>query len=245
MRKTVILIDDDPVVLAQQATKFAMFPNVIVIGTFTSIPDAHRFLVAQRIVADIICCDIDMPGINGIDGVASLVGKYRLLAFVTGFPEYALGAYEKGVDMYILKPLTEGAVQDILLRFERFYGFGTLQDAPTGYLVVSGFQPEQFVNVELAKMTKICANDHVVDVYAPERVGYKRISMEDIVTQLAPTDWFIRVNKSNVLALSYVVTVRAGYLYTRKEGEKFRLGDVFGPQVREFLKRNEMRRGRG
>ncbi len=244
MKYTIVLIDDDPVVLAQQGAKFAKFPWAIVIGSFTSIAEAYQFLSKRRGKVDIICCDIDMPGINGIDGVAIVMNRTRLFVFLTGYPEFALPAYDKRADMYLLKPLTEIMVLEILGKLEGRHGYNGLPEAPTGSFLVTGLRTEQLVNVEVRDITKISANDHFVEVYAPHLIGIAHMGMDEITAYFAPTDWFIRLNRSTVVALSFIASAEKGYLYT-KDGEKYPIGDVYGPQVREFLKRNQLRKGRG
>lgn len=241
MKYKVVLIDDDPVVLADQAQKWSEEDRVAVIGQFTGIAEAERFF-RNRGMVDIIACDIDMPGVNGLEGADLLRRRCRLLVFLTGYAQYTLEAFEKRIDMYVMKPLTGRNILEILAKLENRHGYSTLADGFAEALLVTGFGTEELVQVEIRDITKIGTNGHYVDVYAPERVGTAHMSMAQVNTFLEPTDLFIRATRSLIVSLSFIKKYEKGYLYTT-DGMKHRVGDVYGPGVRAFLKRHKLGRG--
>lgn len=240
MKYKVLFIDDDPVILADQAEKWAGEHRVTVVGQLTSIAEAIRFL-GKRKKVDIIICDIDMPNINGIEGADLLRSKCNLLVFLTGYAEYALEAYNKLVDMYVLKPLTERNVLEIVAKLENRLGYSSLADGFAESFIVTGFGTERLICVEVKNTTKICSNGHYVDVYAPDRVGMAHMNMEQVNTFLEPTDLFTRVNQSTIISLNFMAEYDKSYLYT-KDGMRYRLGDVYGPGARKFMKRHRLKR---
>ena len=240
MKYKVLLIDDDAVVLADQAEKWAKEHRVLVVGQFTGIADAMRFL-GKRKKVDIIVCDIDMPGIDGIEGADLLQPKCNFMVFLTGYTDYALPAYKKHVDMYFMKPLTDRNVLDVLTKFENRMGYSALADGFSESFMVSGLGSEQLINVDVAKITKICTNGHYVNVYAPDLVGVAHMSMKQVVTFLAPTDLFTRVNQSTVVSFHFMDRYEKGYLYMKDKETRYRLGDVYGPAARQFIKRHKLK----
>jgi len=235
-----LLIDDDPVVLADQAKKWAADHRVAVVGKFTSIADAMRFL-GKRKKVDMIMCDIDMPGMSGIEGADLLRNKCNLLVFLTGYADYALVAYEKLVDMYVLKPLTLRNTLEIVAKLENRMGYSPLENPFAESFLVMGHGTEQLINVAINEITKICTNGHYVDVYAPDRVGMAHMNMAEVNAFLEPADLFTQVNQSTVISLNFMDKYEKSYLYT-KDGEKYRLGDVYGPAARNFLKRHRLKK---
>lgn len=236
----ILLIDDDPAALAYQAEKWASDHRVMVVGQFTSVADAVRFL-GKRKKVHIITCDIDMPGINGIEGADLLKGKSNLLVYLTGYTHYALEAYGKRADRYLIKPLTERNLLEIVAELEDRLGYSSLADGFAESFLVVGLGTEQLINVAIKEIAKLCANGHYVDVYAPERVGIAHMSMEQLEAFLASTDLFTRVNQSTMVSLNFMDRYEKGYLYMKDEVTKYRLGDVYGPNARRFLKRHKLR----
>jgi len=65
-----LLVDDQPFVLAAWESRLARCPEVQVIGAATSGPDA--LLAAARLRPDIVLLDLRMPGMDGVATLASL-----------------------------------------------------------------------------------------------------------------------------------------------------------------------------
>lgn len=66
---------------------------------------------------DIIFLDIEMTGLNGIE-TAREVRKNNtdaIIVFITGFKDYALDAYELNIFHYILKPISQEKISELML----------------------------------------------------------------------------------------------------------------------------------
>lgn len=239
MKYRVLLIDDDPIVLADQCEKWKDDHRVLVVGAFNSIHEARRFLRGRSKV-DIILCDIEMPDMSGLEGVELLQNKCNLLVFVTGYPDYAFEAYRKNVDMYVMKPLTTKDVFRIVSKLENRLGYSSLASGFTESFLIR--TPKgSLVNVSIYDITKLCTNGHYVDVYATDLVGIAAVSLTEAMEFLEPTDLFVRVGQSTVVSLNFIARYSEGYLYV-KDGNKFLLGRTYGPAVRDFLDRHQLKR---
>ena len=59
----------------------------------------------RRLAPDLVFLDVQMPGRNGLDVVASLpANELPLIVFVTAYDQYALRAFEVSACDYLLKP---------------------------------------------------------------------------------------------------------------------------------------------
>ena len=59
----------------------------------------------RRLAPDLVFLDVQMPGLNGLDVVASLPpDELPLIVFVTAYDQYALRAFEVSACDYLLKP---------------------------------------------------------------------------------------------------------------------------------------------
>ena len=64
-------------------------------------------LAAKEKLPDVVFSDIELPGINGLSlavKVKNAAPEARII-FVTGYPQYALEAYRRHVNGYLLKPV--------------------------------------------------------------------------------------------------------------------------------------------
>ena len=68
----------------------------------------------------VLFLDIDMPGINGIDFVKSIVDLDIINVFITSHPEYALQGFQLQVFDFILKPLETDRFESCLKRIFEF-----------------------------------------------------------------------------------------------------------------------------
>jgi DNA-binding LytR/AlgR family response regulator len=99
---TCIIIDDEP--LARQGLQLLLqnLSAVTIKATFSNAIDAGTYL--QKEMADIIFLDINMPELNGMDFVKSLLNR-PLVIFVTAYPQYALDSYDLDAVDYLVKPV--------------------------------------------------------------------------------------------------------------------------------------------
>ncbi len=102
-RHKIIIVDDEP--LAQELLEryVADFSSLEHAGSFSSAIEALNFL--RTGTADIICLDIKMPGLSGID-LAKLLDPKRLVVFTTAHRQFAPEAFEVQAVDYLLKPIS-------------------------------------------------------------------------------------------------------------------------------------------
>ncbi|WP_418791192.1 LytR/AlgR family response regulator transcription factor [Phosphitispora sp. TUW77] len=78
--------------------------------------------LCKKHMPQVIFVDIEMPKINGMEAVKTLLehNEDLLVVFVTGHPDFAVEAFEVSSFDYILKPYTEDRIQKTL---EKIRGF--------------------------------------------------------------------------------------------------------------------------
>lgn len=76
--------------------------------TITRFTSIEEFLTAYRGNADLIFLDIQLPGMNGMEGAERLrrLDRSVALVFVTNLAQYAVNGYEVDALDYIVKPLS-------------------------------------------------------------------------------------------------------------------------------------------
>ena len=96
-----LAIDDEPLALQQIAAYIGKVPFLELAAQCQSALEAHQFL--QNDTVDVIFCDINMPDLNGMDFIKSLVAP-PLVVFTTAYAEYAVECFKVNAVDYLLKP---------------------------------------------------------------------------------------------------------------------------------------------
>ena len=90
MIKTLI-IDDEPLALQQLAVYVSKVPFLTLVDECQSALEARDIINNERV--DVIFIDINMPDLNGMDFVRSLVAP-PLVVFTTAYSEYAIDGFK-------------------------------------------------------------------------------------------------------------------------------------------------------
>ena len=104
----VLAIDDEPLALQQLVAYIGKVPYLELAAQCQSALEAREYL--EKEVVDAIFCDINMPDLNGMDFVKSLVSA-PLIVFTTAYSEYAVEGFRVNAVDYLLKPF---GLQDFL-----------------------------------------------------------------------------------------------------------------------------------
>ena len=97
-----IIIDDEPIGRRVIEEFVKTIPFLELKGSYEDPIDALTFLQSNHV--DIVFSDIEMPKINGIDLIRTLV-KPTAFIFITAHRDFALEGFENGVIDYLVKPV--------------------------------------------------------------------------------------------------------------------------------------------
>ena len=96
-----LAIDDEPLALQQLVTYINKVSFLELAAQCQSALEARQFL--EHDTVDAIFCDINMPDLNGMDFVKSLIAP-PLVVFTTAYSEYAVEGFRVNAVDYLLKP---------------------------------------------------------------------------------------------------------------------------------------------
>ena len=103
----IFAIDDEPAMLAELHDAVAQAAPEAVIQDFSRAGEALHAVTDKGLRPDVVFSDIEMPGMDGLHlavQIKSAVPEARIV-FVTGFSQYALEAYRRHVNGYLMKPV--------------------------------------------------------------------------------------------------------------------------------------------
>ncbi|MCK9161106.1 MAG: response regulator, partial [Bacteroidaceae bacterium] len=96
-----IAIDDEPLALSQISSYISRVSFLTLVKSCRDTFDAMKVLSEDTI--DLIFVDINMPDLNGMDFIRSLVNR-PLVIFTTAYSEYAVDGFKVDAVDYLLKP---------------------------------------------------------------------------------------------------------------------------------------------
>ncbi|MCH4156358.1 MAG: LytTR family DNA-binding domain-containing protein [Muribaculaceae bacterium] len=108
-----IAVDDEPLSLKQIASYISQVPYLELVATCSNPFEAIEVLGKESV--DLMFIDINMPDLNGLDFVKTLIVK-PLIIFTTAYSEYAVDGFKVDAVDYLLKPFS---VQDLIKASEK------------------------------------------------------------------------------------------------------------------------------
>jgi two-component system LytT family response regulator len=205
-----LIVDDEP--LSRRAVKqmCSRLSDVLVVAECRNAAEAAAIL--RRSSVDVMFLDVKMPGLTGLDVARRRPHERPLVVFVTAFEEFALSAFDTGAVDYVTKPLNparfERAMERVRTQLARTTSPAALPvspERPDSHLVVRLRDRDLLVPAE--SIEYIAADDVYAAVHAQGGVHLIRQSLDVLESRLDPRV-FVRVHRSFIVQIDYVVAVR-------------------------------------
>ena len=114
-----IIIDDEPLAVAQLEKYVERVPFLVNVGSCTSAAEAMDVLSAGNV--DAMFVDINMPDIDGVQLVRSLA-RPPMVVFTTAYSEYAIEGFRLDAIDYLLKPISFDSFLKAANKLKLVYG---------------------------------------------------------------------------------------------------------------------------
>ena len=227
-----LAIDDEPLALQQLVAYINKVPYLELAAQCQSALEAREFL--EHDVVDAIFCDINMPDLNGMDFVKSLVVP-PLVVFTTAYSEYAVEGFRVNAVDYLLKPFGlqdfQRAAQRLKVRLEYVPSSEDVSSQPTvkngpGDDILFLKTDSRICKISISDIRYVEAMSEYLKVWlvSQPKPIITLLSMKKMEERLPDT--FMRIHRSYIINLSKIqevnknrvilgadVNLPIGYLY--------------------------------
>jgi len=231
-----LAIDDEPLALQQIVAYINKVPFLELAAQCQSALEARQFL--ENDTVDAIFCDINMPDLNGMDFVKSLVSP-PLIVFTTAYSEYAVEGFRVNAVDYLLKPF---GLQDFQRAANRLKERLDNTDAHVGGDLPSPTQDDtiflktdyRIVKVSIPDIRYIEGMSEYLKIWleGEQKPIITLLSMKKMEERLP--DYFMRIHRSYIVNLNKIQEVNKNRVIVDAQ-TYLPIGDMYKEAFQRFL----------
>lgn len=231
-----IAIDDEPLALRLLQDNISKVPYLQLVASCRNAFDAMKVLEDNKI--DLIFIDIQMPGLTGLQFIATLENT-PLVIFITAYKEFALEGYELAVVDYLVKPVPLERFIKACNKAKDLYELKVSKNQNHSKTSHEYF----FLSADYSQV-KIMFNDigWIEGLRDYVKIHLKssgkpllfRTTLKTLEPEL-PASKFIRIHKSYIVAIESITAIRKASLFIKDM--ELPIGDTFRDTVDQLLKR--------
>jgi DNA-binding LytR/AlgR family response regulator len=226
-------IDDEPLALQQIVTYIKKVPFLELAAQCQSALEARQFL--EQDTVDAIFCDINMPDLNGMDFIKSLVTP-PMVVFTTAYAEYAVEGFKVNAVDYLLKPF---GLQDFQRAANRLKDRSLPPTPPQKEENTSDdsiFLKTEYriVKVSISNIRYVEAMSEYLKVHVEgeSRPIITLLSMKKMEERLP--DYFMRIHRSYIVNLKMIQEVNKNRIIMDKY-TFLPIGDMYKDTFQQYL----------
>jgi DNA-binding LytR/AlgR family response regulator len=197
-----IVVDDEPIARKGILEYIRQVDYLNAVAQCKNAAEAAGLLQKNKI--DLLFLDIQMPKLSGIEFVKALADP-PLVIFTTAYSEYALEGFELDVVDYLLKPISfprflkaVEKAQNYLLARKKEVSI----DQDFFFIKCNG----KIEKITMADVMYIEALANYVIIHTRQKKYITYLTFSGIEEQL-PSDLFVRIHKSYIVAISAIQTI--------------------------------------
>ncbi|HTQ26976.1 MAG TPA: response regulator transcription factor [Puia sp.] len=227
MTMNCIAVDDEPLALKLLQDNISKLPYLNLVASCANAFEAMKAL--QEKPVDLIFIDIQMPGLSGLEYIATLDNK-PLVIFITAYKQYALQSYDLSVADYLVKPVSLERFVKACNKARELYELKMMKRRPMP-------QPSDdffFVNADYSQVKVVYSDigwmeglrDYVkIYLKSSPKPLVIRGSLKSFEDQL-PAQKFIRIHKSYLISVESITAIRKNSIFMKDKelpvGETYR-----------------------
>jgi DNA-binding LytR/AlgR family response regulator len=202
-----VVIDDSEIDLDWASGLVKKLDFLELVAGFQNPIDALPVLKSGSI--DILICDVDMPEINGLSLVKTLVPQPQVI-FTSSFPHFAVQGFEVDAIDYLVKPYNfERFLKAINKAIEQYTYKNQMQGDVSpinkgGHFYVRS--EHRFIRVDLDEVLYVEALKDYVKIVTPSQTILTAMTMK-VIEQHLPERDFIRIHRSYIVNVNKIEAI--------------------------------------
>lgn len=241
MKLSCIVVDDEPMALQLVENYVLKTPFLELKGKFSNAIDVLQFFHSTEETIDLIFLDIQMPELTGLD-LSKKIPPTTKIIFTTAFDKYALEGYKVNAVGYLLKPFSYveflEAAEKVQKLSQSSVNFGAVETSqqPNYMFVKSDYKQLKinFDDIIYIEGLKDYVKIHLTTQSTPILT---LLSLKRLTEQL-PSDRFMRVHRSFIVALDKVKEVERHQIVFGKQ--RITIAEQHRESFDDFLKQNSI-----
>ena len=205
MRISCYVVDDEPLAVELMETYVRKTPFLELKGSFGSGAQAYEAL--QKDPVDLLLCDIQMPGLTGME-LSRMLPTQTKVIFTTAFSQYALEGFRVSALDYLLKPVSYADFLKAVRKAEEWFSRSDLPvQAPRSLFLKTEYRLQQ---VDFDNILFIEGMKDYVKVYLEQGDPVLSLISLKALSERLPEDCFFRAGKSHIVNLLKVKVIERG-----------------------------------
>jgi two-component system LytT family response regulator len=234
-----IIIDDEENSRSNTKSMLASYcPEIEVIAEASSGMEGKKLI--QDLKPEVVFCDINMPGMNGLEMIDGLVHRDFCLIFLTAYSEHGINAVKAGAIDYLLKPLLlgelQGAVKKVVKHYENRNTTAPTLGNDKNLVLIN--HSKGFTLIDYKDIVWLEASDNYTNIYLNNT---KKIVASKTLKEfeaILPTNVFFRIHRSSLINIDFIkeYSNAEGGTIIMTDGTSIQVSKARSQEFAEFLK---------
>ena len=226
MKLKCVVVDDELNAVTHLEECISKVAILDLVKSFSDSSEAFEYLSDLEEKLDILFLDIQMPKMNGLELASMINSKVKYIIIVSGYIEYLADSFEANARRFLTKPYDQK-------KFElQLNGIIRLAESEIRIITLGEGETKVFtVNIDNLIAAESC-NHHLI-LYYPDGHSVHFYKISQLETDLRPSNLFLRVNKSWLVAKNAIRSSDANTIYLKKN-MKVAIGDTYKDAYKKY-----------
>lgn len=237
--KTIIIDDEENSRSNTRAMLENYCPEIEIIAEAGSGIEGKKMI--QELKPQVVFCDINMPGMTGLEMIEGLVHRDFCLIFLTAYSEHGINAVKAGAIDYLLKPLLlselQGAVKKVVQHYDQKGGATTATGSNDKNLVLINHS-KGFTLIDYKDIIWLEASDNYTNLFL--NTGKKIVASKTLkeFEAILPTNVFFRIHRSSLINIDFIkeYSNAEGGTIIMADGTSIQVSKARSQEFSEFIK---------